>query len=150
MYYCKTKSIKCSMYVYNIVSFLGVHTIVLTCCWYSFLQKLFVLLLHFPAMMFYEPCYPSLFLPGWDHYYLDTIDQSYNSSLVDTKWVTDTWILWLWIFIGNGSDNLVYMLRNLVLHLMIQCVNSYLQFWTNQRVFRSLHQGCTVLCVLVT
>ena len=51
------------------------------------LQKLFVLLLHFPAMMFYKPCYPSLFLCGWDHYYIDAIDQINKSPLVDTKYV---------------------------------------------------------------
>ena len=35
--------------------------------------KLFLLLLHFPPAMFSTACYPSLFLEGWDHYYLDTI-----------------------------------------------------------------------------
>ncbi len=35
--------------------------------------KVFVLLLHFPPVMFFKPCYPSLFLMGWGHYYLDTI-----------------------------------------------------------------------------
>ena len=37
------------------------------------LNKLFVVLLHFPPEMFFNHCYPSLFLSGWDHYYLDTI-----------------------------------------------------------------------------
>ena len=54
---------------------------------YYILQKLFVLLLHFPAMMFYDPCYPSLFLHGWDHYYLDAIDRSNKSTLVDTRYI---------------------------------------------------------------
>ena len=36
-------------------------------------NKVFVLLLHFPPVMFFKPCYPSLFLKGWGHYYLDTI-----------------------------------------------------------------------------
>ena len=54
---------------------------------FCMLQKLFILLLHFPAMMFYDPCYPSLFLYGWDHYYLDAIDRANKSSLVDTKYV---------------------------------------------------------------
>ena len=36
-------------------------------------NKVFVLLLHFPPVMFFKPCYPSLFLMGWGHYYLDTI-----------------------------------------------------------------------------
>ena len=36
-------------------------------------NKLFVLLLHFPPVMFFSPCYPSLFLQGWGHHYLDTV-----------------------------------------------------------------------------
>ena len=36
-------------------------------------HKLFVLLLHFPPAMFFDNCYPSLFLQGWSHYYLDSI-----------------------------------------------------------------------------
>ena len=62
------------------------------CALYSawwFQQKLFVLLLHFPAMMFYDPCYPSLFLCGWDYYYIDGVEQASNSSLVNTKYVTN-------------------------------------------------------------
>ena len=38
--------------------------------------KLFVLLLHFPPVMFFDACYPSLFLRGWSHYYLDSIGRS--------------------------------------------------------------------------
>ena len=36
-------------------------------------DKLFVLLIHFPSTLYFDPCYPSLFLQGWDHYYLDSI-----------------------------------------------------------------------------
>ena len=36
-------------------------------------SKLFVLLLHFPAVDFYNDCYSSLYLDGWEHHYLDTI-----------------------------------------------------------------------------
>ena len=36
-------------------------------------NKLFVLLLHFPPAMFFNPCYSSLFLQGWDHHYIDSI-----------------------------------------------------------------------------
>ena len=36
-------------------------------------KKLFVLVLHFPPAMFFDSCYPSLFLRGWNHYYLDSI-----------------------------------------------------------------------------
>lgn len=35
--------------------------------------KMFVLLLHFSPVQFFQHCYPVLFLRGWDHCYLDTI-----------------------------------------------------------------------------
>ena len=38
--------------------------------------KVFVLLLHFPPAQFFQHCYPSLFLKGWDHCYLDTLAHS--------------------------------------------------------------------------
>ena len=38
-------------------------------------NKLFVLLLHFPLAMFFDACYPALFLRGWNYYYLDSIGQ---------------------------------------------------------------------------
>ena len=50
-------------------------------------HKLFVLLLHFPPAMFFTACYPSLFLEGWDHYYLDTIAHGLSIGIVDSvKW----------------------------------------------------------------
>ena len=60
------------------------------------MQKVFVLLLHFPPTMFYEPCFPALFY-GWDFYYLDTIgqlpimdcaDQATSTFHVDLRWVS--------------------------------------------------------------
>ena len=39
--------------------------------------KLFVVLLHFPPVMFFDACYPSLFVRGWEHHYLDTIMHSH-------------------------------------------------------------------------
>ena len=49
--------------------------------------KLFVLLLHFPPEMFFNHCYPSLFLSGWDHYYLDTIAPSERKGVIDiSQW----------------------------------------------------------------
>ena len=38
--------------------------------------KVYVMLIHFPPARLLtkkEPCYPALFLQGWDHFYLDTI-----------------------------------------------------------------------------
>ena len=47
------------------------------------LNKLFVVLLHFPPEMFFNRCYPSLFLSGWDHYYLDTIAPPEEKGVID-------------------------------------------------------------------
>ena len=47
------------------------------------LNKLFVVLLHFPPEMFFNCCYPSLFLAGWDHYYLDTIAPPEEKGVID-------------------------------------------------------------------
>lgn len=43
-------------------------------------KKLVVLLLHFPSTSFFDPCYPSLYLKGWDHYYLDSIGHGTMNS----------------------------------------------------------------------
>ena len=47
--------------------------------------KLFVVLLHFPPAQFFDHCYPSLFLKGWDHYYLDTVAHSAVRRVVDIQ-----------------------------------------------------------------
>ena len=48
--------------------------------------KAFVVLLHFPPEMFFNHCYPSLYLTGWDHYYLDTIAPSEGSGIDISQW----------------------------------------------------------------
>ena len=50
--------------------------------------KLFLILLHFPPAMFFTACYPSLFLEGWDHYYLDTIVHGLSHGIIDSvEWL---------------------------------------------------------------
>ena len=49
------------------------------------MTKIFVMLLHFPPSQFYKTCYPSLFLKGWDHCYLDTIAHSTVQGVVDIR-----------------------------------------------------------------
>ena len=61
--------------------------------------KLFVLLLHFPPAHLSTPCYPSLFLKGWDHYYLDTIAQSTTGGEIDIR----DWI-WQCSCITSGNE----------------------------------------------
>jgi len=51
--------------------------------------KLFVLLLHFPPAMFFNPCYSSIFLQGWDHYYLDSITPATLTKGAEIKTVVD-------------------------------------------------------------
>ena len=51
--------------------------------------KLFIMLLHFPLAQSFDHCYPSLFLKGWDHYYLDTVAHSTGGVVVDIR-------DWLW------------------------------------------------------
>ena len=56
-------------------------------------KKVFVMLIHFdPAELLNDqPCYPALFLQGWDHYYLDSIAdgaltlRGNTASVVNTK-----------------------------------------------------------------
>ena len=51
--------------------------------------KLFVLLFHIPPAMFFDPCYSSLFLQGWDHYYLDSITPATLTKGAEIKTVVD-------------------------------------------------------------
>ena len=51
--------------------------------------KLFVLLLHFTPVMFFNVCYNSLFLEDWEHYYMDSIIhgnvRKTSSSVIDVE-----------------------------------------------------------------
>ena len=63
--------------------------------------KLFVLLLHFSPAQFFNHCYPSLFLQGWDHYYLDTIAHGVDKGLGDIR-------DWFWqSFFPHQSSQLI-------------------------------------------
>ena len=50
--------------------------------------KVIVLLIHFPPQQFLNHCYPSYFLQGWDHYYLDTAAPGTTSINIE-KWFND-------------------------------------------------------------
>ncbi|XP_019858199.1 PREDICTED: uncharacterized protein LOC100640592 [Amphimedon queenslandica] len=43
-------------------------------------NKLIFLILHFPTNMFYSHCYPSIFLSGWRHIYMDMIGQTKTTT----------------------------------------------------------------------
>ena len=52
-------------------------------------NKLIYVLLHFSSNMFYTHCYPSIFLSGWQHIYLDTIGEAKADCHIDIqKWLT--------------------------------------------------------------
>ncbi len=55
------------------------------------IPKLFLLLLHFPAL-FGQHCYPTLYLKGWDHLYLDSIGHQQSKIIVDAEnWLKSSW-----------------------------------------------------------
>ena len=53
--------------------------------------KMYVVLVHFSPQYFFNHCYPSYFLNGWDHYYLDTIGLGYASVDIH-KWFSHCYI----------------------------------------------------------
>ena len=92
-----------------------------------FKPKLFVVLLHFPPAMFFNSCYPSLFLNGWDHCYLDTIAHGHSHGIVDS-------VEWFRIScfptmqnISSNKDPFFVILKDL-LHQSIPHVVSRLSF----------------------
>ena len=62
--------------------------------------KLFVMLLHFPPAQFFDHCYPSLFLNGWDHCYLDTVAHIVDKGVIDIQ----NWF-WRCCFPKDASEN---------------------------------------------
>ena len=106
--------------------------------------KLFLLLVHFPPAMFFTACYPSLFLEGWDHCYLDTIAHGLSIGIVDSvKWFymscipseQDTY---------SVEDPFFKMLKHL-LHQSIPHVVSRLSFGSDCSTRRPFNQKMTPL-----
>ena len=50
-------------------------------------SKIIFLVLHFPTNMFYSHCYPSIFLRGWRHIYMDMIGQTETTSTDVEEWL---------------------------------------------------------------
>ena len=78
--------------------------------------KLFVMLLHFPLAQIFDHCYPSLFLKGWDHYYLDTVAHSTVPGVVDIR-------EWLWqccfpmqVPLPSEKDPVMVALKNILVN----------------------------------
>ena len=80
-----------------------------------FKPKLFVILLHFPPAMFYISCYPSLFLEGWDHYYLDTIAHGFSHGIVDSvEWLHMSFFPIEQDYLSTISDTFFIVLKHLL------------------------------------
>ena len=70
----------------------------------SSMDKMIFLILHFPPAMFYRHCYPSLFMTGWQHIYMDMIFEESDLCVDMEKWLS------VCLFKKNDSlkyDNLV-------------------------------------------
>ena len=75
------------------------------------LHKLFVLVLHFPRAQFFQHCYPTLFLKGWDHCYLDTLAHSTAEGVVNIQdWLFECFLHPL----GYKQNTLIEALENLL------------------------------------
>ncbi len=48
-------------------------------------NRLFVVVLHFPPSMFVKACYPTVFLRGWSHIYLETIGYTLDDAILNVK-----------------------------------------------------------------
>ncbi len=48
-------------------------------------KRLFVIILHFPPSMFVKACYPTVFLRGWNHIYLETIGYALDDAFLNVK-----------------------------------------------------------------
>ena len=106
--------------------------------------KLFLLVLHFPPSMFFTACYPSLFLEGWDHYYLDTIAHGLSIGIVDS-------VKWFYMSCipseqntSSVEDPFFKMLKHL-LHQSIPHVVSRLSFGSDYSTRRPFNQKMTPL-----
>ena len=59
-------------------------------CFYQqlYCNKLIFFILHFPPQMFYNYCYPTLFLDGWQHVYFDEIGEMKGVQYINIeKWL---------------------------------------------------------------
>ena len=82
-------------------------------------EKLFVILVHFTPIMLSSYCYPSLYLHGWDHNYLDSICQTYSIELSELDAPTVVIKDWFLRFClkgsnSNGTDHLIEPLKKIL------------------------------------
>ena len=91
-------------------------------------QKLYVILLHFSPS---NQHYPTLFLRGWDHYYLDTISHNCGSAVLDVEnWFKSCCISEVQIK-DDQNDSLIVTLQNL-LHECVPVISSQVTFGNSE------------------
>ena len=97
------------------------------------IPKLFVVLLHFSPEMFFQHCYPSYFLSGWDHFYLDSIAPIEQKGIVDLE----EWFKHCCITKGGVPSFLHKPLEEL-LHELVPIMSSQLSYVESSKETDSL------------
>ena len=95
--------------------------------------KLFVVLLHFSPEMFFQHCYPSYFLSGWDHFYLDSIAPIEQKGIVDLEeWFKHCCI------IKGGRPSFLHKPLEELLHELVPILSSQLSYVESSKETDSL------------
>ena len=91
-------------------------------------SKLFVLLIHFPPSNFLYPCYPALYLRGWDHFYLDTIGHEMKSGVIKIEdWFTHCCLPKEKECVDSGDDSLLQTAKGFIKEA-IHVISSHVPF----------------------
>ena len=98
-------------------------------------QKLFILLLHFPPSKFVNACYPSLFLRGWDHCYLDTIAHGSTTGVIDIR-------RWFWDCYFPPKTPLSPEVDPLILTLKKNIISEAIPILASRVFFGLVHGEC--------
>ena len=97
------------------------------------IPKLFVVLLHFPPEMFFQHCYPSYFLSGWEYFYLDSIAPIEQKGIVDLE----EWFRHCCITKG-GTPTFLHKPLEELLHELVPILSSQLSYIESSKETDSL------------
>lgn len=105
-------------------------------------KKMFMLLLLFPPTSFIKACYPSIFLDGWEHYYLDSIASSaYDDPTICSYINIQEWFRQFCLG-GNATELAnVGSFLNKILHETIPNLVSRLHFTSNSKYLNKKMSG---------
>ena len=107
-------------------------------------DKVVILLLHFPSSNFFKHCYPSLFINGWKHRYLDTIGYgSENGSVNIAEWLMQSFGLAEVSLNFIKDDDLNVWLKEILPlacgYLEIQSINAWPNsFWARHDILKQV------------